>query len=97
MSTELENPTLDAEQGRRVLTELGKEWDVLLVHYLGIVGLLFLGVLVAVLIPPIGLILMCCRCAGKCGTSDIPYDKKHDPCRRGTLTSFMIVFLVLAL
>lgn len=97
MSRELEKPTLDEEQGRRVLRELAAEWDVLLVHYLGIAGLLVLGLLLAAVMPLLGLVLMCCRCAGKCGASDIIYDKKHDPCKRATLTALMIALLVLAL
>uniref|UniRef100_A0A2P2I2A1 Prominin-1-like n=1 Tax=Hirondellea gigas TaxID=1518452 RepID=A0A2P2I2A1_9CRUS len=97
VARELENPSLDSEQGWRVLEEFGREWDVLLVHYIGIVGLLVLGLLVAAVMPFVGLVLMCCRCAGRCGASDITYDKKHDPCKRGSLTAFMIVLLVMAL
>ncbi|XP_047736381.1 prominin-1 isoform X3 [Hyalella azteca] len=97
VSRELESPTLDEEQALRVLRELRDEWDVLVVHYIGIVGLLILGLLLAAIMPVVGLFVMCCRCAGRCGASDITYDKRHDPCKRGTLAAFKIVFLVLAL
>lgn len=97
VSEELQELTLDEEQGKRVLGKLGDEWDVLVVHYIGVLGLVVLGLLLAAVMPLVGLVLMCCRCAGRCGASELSYDKKHDPCKRGTLTAFMIVLLVLAL
>lgn len=54
LSTE---PEVMAEQGRM-------HWRTILAHYAGIISIAVLGLLLAVIIPVVGLFVCCCRCAG---------------------------------
>lgn len=100
VSQEIAKPTLDKQQAMRVVSGLEANWDVLLTHYIGLVALVFLGVLIAVVMPLAGLVFACCRCAGRCGAQEPHYDKKRDPCKRvtlGTLLATLVVVILLGL
>jgi len=95
VSAELVSPTLDTAQAQRVVDKLEANWDVLLTHYIGLVALVVLGVLTVVVMPIAGLIFACCRCAGRCGGEEPPYDKKRDPCKRAALGTLLVVVTVI--
>ncbi|CAL4071051.1 unnamed protein product, partial [Meganyctiphanes norvegica] len=95
VSAELVSPTLDSAQAQRVVGELEANWDVLLTHYIGLVALAVLGVLTVVVMPVAGLVFACCRCAGRCGGEEPPYDKKRDPCKRVALGTFLTLITVI--
>ncbi|XP_066957020.1 prominin-1-like isoform X7 [Macrobrachium rosenbergii] len=93
-------PPLNLELFFRVLSHMEGNWDVLLIHYIGLVALVFLGALLAVVMPLAGLVFACCRCAGRCGAQEPHYDKKRDPCKRvtlGTLLATLVVVILLGL
>ena len=51
-------------------------WKDLLLQYIGLLTAVILGLLLAVCLPLTGLLVCCCRCAGKCGAYPDPhYDK----------------------
>ena len=97
VSQEVASATLDEEQALRVVKSLEQNWDVLVIHYIGLVSLVVLGLLVAGIMPVIGLLFLCCRCAGRCGAEEPHYDKKRDPCKRATLGTFLATFIVVVL
>ncbi|XP_069941647.1 prominin-1 isoform X5 [Cherax quadricarinatus] len=97
VSQELAQPTLDQQQAMRVASELEANWDVLVLHYVGLVALVSLGCLLIVVLPLAGLVFACCRCAGRCGAQEPHYDKKRDPCKRATLGTLLAVLVVVIL
>lgn len=77
------------------LADVRQEWEVYVKHYgptLGVIGTL---VLLGVLMPLVGLVFCCCRCAGKCNARTKPYDEKFDFCRRYTYGMFLLVVTIL--
>lgn len=97
VSQELSQLTMEHQQGMRVVSELEANWDVLVMHYIGLVSLLVLGCLLIVVMPLAGLVFACCRCAGRCGAHEPHYDKKRDPCKRATLGTLLAVLVVVIL
>ncbi|XP_071534765.1 prominin-1-like isoform X6 [Panulirus ornatus] len=97
VSQELSQLTMEHQQGMRVVSELEANWDVLVLHYIGLVSLLVLGCLLIVVMPLAGLVFACCRCAGRCGAHEPHYDKKRDPCKRATLGTLLAVLVVVIL
>ncbi|KAG0721981.1 Prominin-1 [Chionoecetes opilio] len=97
VAQELAQVTLDQQQAMRVVSELEANWDVLLIHYIGLAALVALGALVVVVMPLAGLVFACCRCAGRCGAQEPHYDKKRDPCKRVTLGTLLAVLVVVIL
>ncbi|XP_069173134.1 prominin-1 isoform X8 [Procambarus clarkii] len=97
VSQELAQPTLDRQQAMRVVSELEANWDVIGMHYIGLVALVALGCLIIVIMPLAGLVFACCRCAGRCGAQEPHYDKKRDPCKRATLGTLLAVLVVVIL
>ncbi|KAF6199321.1 hypothetical protein GE061_007347 [Apolygus lucorum] len=75
--------------------DISKDYTSLVFHYSPLVlisvGLLFLGALV----PLIGLLFCCCRCAGKCGSRTQQFDKKYDTCRRHFLAFLLSTVTVI--
>ncbi|KAK0097136.1 hypothetical protein PV326_003197 [Microctonus aethiopoides] len=67
-----------------------EEWKSIVSHYGGLAGLAFAGLILAAILPCIGLFFCCCRCAGHCGARSQPFDKKHDHCRKVLLSIFLI-------
>ncbi|KOC69352.1 Prominin-like protein, partial [Habropoda laboriosa] len=66
------------------------EWKIIVTHYGGLAGLAFVGLLLAAILPCVGLFFCCCRCAGHCGARNQPFDKKHDHCRKVMLSMVLI-------
>ncbi|XP_014605355.1 PREDICTED: prominin-like protein isoform X9 [Polistes canadensis] len=66
------------------------QWKIIVTHYGGLAGLALIGVLLAAILPCIGLFFCCCRCAGHCGAKNQPFDKKHDHCRKIMLSIILI-------
>ncbi|XP_042212646.1 prominin-1-like isoform X6 [Homarus americanus] len=97
VSQELAQPTLDKQQAMRVVSELEANWDVLVMHYIGLVALVVIGCLMIVIMPLAGLVFACCRCAGRCGAHEPHYDKKRDPCKRATLGTLLAILVVVIL
>lgn len=97
VAQELAQVTLDQQQGMRVVSELEANWDVLLIHYIGLVALVVVGALIVVIMPLAGLVFACCRCAGRCGAQEPHYDKKRDPCKRATLGTLLAILVVVIL
>ncbi|XP_050705639.1 prominin-1-like isoform X6 [Eriocheir sinensis] len=97
MAQELAVTSMDQQRTMRVVSELEANWDVLLIHYIGLVALVLVGALVVVIMPLAGLFFACCRCAGRCGAQEPHYDKKRDPCKRATLGTFLAVLVVVIL
>ncbi|XP_033213236.1 prominin-like protein isoform X2 [Belonocnema kinseyi] len=67
-----------------------KEWKIILSHYGGLAGLGLAGLLLAAILPCVGLFFCCCRCAGNCGARSEPFDKKHDHCKKIILSTILI-------
>ncbi|KAG7210464.1 hypothetical protein KM043_011990 [Ampulex compressa] len=67
-----------------------KEWKIIVTHYGGLAGLALVGLLLAAILPCVGLFFCCCRCAGHCGARSQPFDKKHDHCRKIMLSIVLI-------
>ncbi|XP_070163104.1 prominin-like protein isoform X2 [Polyergus mexicanus] len=67
-----------------------KEWKIIATHYGGVAGLALIGLLLAAILPCVGLFFCCCRCAGHCGARSQPFDKKHDHCKKIMLSIVLI-------
>ncbi|XP_014215519.1 prominin-like protein isoform X2 [Copidosoma floridanum] len=80
---------LDAEKAPK-FADPRTEWRIILTHYGGITGLALAGVLLAAVLPCVGLFFCCCRCVGRCGARSEPFDKKHDHCRKIFFSSLLI-------
>ncbi|XP_017888116.1 prominin-like protein isoform X3 [Ceratina calcarata] len=73
------------------------QWKIVVTHYGGLAGLAFVGVLLAAILPCVGLFFCCCRCAGHCGARSQPFDKKHDHCRKVILSMVLIAVATIIL
>ncbi|CAL7934952.1 unnamed protein product [Xylocopa violacea] len=73
------------------------EWRIVVTHYGGLAGLAFVGLLLAAILPCVGLFFCCCRCAGHCGARSQPFDKKHDHCRKVMLSMVLIAVATIIL
>ncbi|XP_076752857.1 LOW QUALITY PROTEIN: prominin-1-A [Xylocopa sonorina] len=73
------------------------EWRIIVTHYGGLAGLAFVGLLLAAILPCVGLFFCCCRCAGHCGARSQPFDKKHDHCRKVMLSMVLIAVATIIL
>ncbi|KAK1124273.1 hypothetical protein K0M31_006645, partial [Melipona bicolor] len=60
-------------------------------------GLTIVGLLLAAILPCVGLFFCCCRCAGHCGARSQPFDKKHDHCRKVMLSMVLIAVATIIL
>ncbi|XP_051163555.1 prominin-like protein isoform X2 [Leptopilina boulardi] len=76
--------------GEFKLADPAKEWKIIVTHYGGLAGLALAGLLLAAILPCVGLFFCCCRCAGNCGARSEPFDKKHDHCRKIMLSTILI-------
>lgn len=68
-----------------------KEWKMYVKHYGILTSIGLLSLIVAAILPCIGLLFCCCRCAGHCGARSEPFDKKHDHCRKVMLNTLLII------
>jgi len=77
---------------------LSSHWQDILLQYIGVITIATHGLLLAIIIPVIGLVFWVCRCAGRCGAyPKTYYDKKSDSCKRvslGILLSFFVIAAV---
>ncbi|XP_012256989.2 prominin-like protein isoform X2 [Athalia rosae] len=78
------------EDGQPKFADPVKEWKIIVTHYGGVAGLAITGLLLAAILPCVGLFFCCCRCAGHCGARSQPFDKKHDHCRKIMLSIVLI-------
>ncbi|XP_015513238.1 prominin-like protein isoform X2 [Neodiprion pinetum] len=85
------------EDGQPKFADPVKEWKIILKHYSGVAGLAIAGLLLAAILPCIGLFFCCCRCAGHCGGRSQPFDKKHDHCRKIMLSIVLIAVATIIL
>eukprot|EP00092_Neocalanus_flemingeri_P012480 GFUD01013453.1.p1 GENE.GFUD01013453.1~~GFUD01013453.1.p1 ORF type:complete len:941 (-),score=227.62 GFUD01013453.1:453-3275(-) len=73
-------------------------WQDLLLQYIGVLTTGVFGLLLAIILPLIGLFFCCCRCAGKCGAyPDSHYDKRSDACKRFFTGVLLSVFVIAAM
>ncbi|KAK9294319.1 hypothetical protein QLX08_011031 [Tetragonisca angustula] len=73
------------------------QWKKIATHYGGLAGLTIVGLLLAAILPCVGLFFCCCRCAGHCGARSQPFDKKHDHCRKVMLSMVLIAVATIIL
>lgn len=73
------------------------QWKIIVTHYGGLAGLAFVGLILAAILPCVGLFFCCCRCAGHCGARSQPFDKKHDHCRKVILSMVLIAVATIIL
>ncbi|XP_043250359.1 prominin-like protein isoform X4 [Colletes gigas] len=66
------------------------DWKIIVSHYGGLAGLTLIGILLAAILPCVGLFFCCCRCAGHCGAKSQPFDRKHDHCKKVILSMVLI-------
>jgi prominin 1 len=83
--------------GSPVFADPTSEWHIIMTHYGGLAGLGLAGILLAAVLPCVGLFFCCCRCAGHCGARSEPFDKKHDHCRKIMLSVILIGFATILL
>ena len=74
-----------------------QHWPEILLHYVGVATIAICGIIMAVVVPVAGFCVCCCRCADKCGASNVTYDKKGDACKRLTVGVILSVFVVAAM
>ncbi|KAJ8664265.1 hypothetical protein QAD02_005927, partial [Eretmocerus hayati] len=85
------------DHGSPVFADPIEEWQPLALHYGGVASIAVVGLVLAALLPIIGLFFCCCRCVGHCGARSEPFDKKHDHCRKVVLNATLIVASTLIL
>ncbi|XP_076680317.1 prominin-like protein isoform X5 [Andrena cerasifolii] len=85
------------ENGMPVFQYSLVEWRIIATHYGGLAGLALVGVLLAAILPCVGLFFCCCRCAGHCGARSQPFDKKHDHCKKVMLSIVLIAVATIVL
>ncbi|XP_046649503.1 prominin-like protein isoform X2 [Daphnia pulicaria] len=78
-----------------MLDQAQNKWQVILKHYAGVVAVAAIGLLLAAIIPIAGVFVCCCRCAGRCGAKEEPFEKRGDKCQRVILGLFLGVLLLL--
>ncbi|KAK2575115.1 hypothetical protein KPH14_008839 [Odynerus spinipes] len=81
---------ITVESGYLVFMDPLQQWKIIVTHYGGLAGLALIGLLLAAILPCVGLFFCCCRCAGHCGARSQPFDKKHDHCRKIMLSIVLI-------
>ncbi|XP_011300770.1 prominin-like protein isoform X4 [Fopius arisanus] len=81
---------ITVNSGRLEFADPAKEWKIIVTHYGGLAGLAVAGLILAAILPCVGLFFCCCRCAGHCGARSQPFDKKHDHCRKVFLSFILI-------
>ncbi|XP_063981410.1 prominin-like protein isoform X2 [Diachasmimorpha longicaudata] len=81
---------ITVNNGEFKFADPAKEWKIIVTHYGGLAGLAVAGLLLAAILPCVGLFFCCCRCAGHCGARSQPFDKKHDHCRKVFLSFILI-------
>lgn len=72
-------------------------WKIIATHYGGLAGLTLVGLLLAAILPCVGFLFCCCRCAGHCGARNQPFDKKHDHCRKVMLSMVLMAVATIIL
>eukprot|EP00090_Calanus_glacialis_P030997 TRINITY_DN5063_c0_g1_i1.p1 TRINITY_DN5063_c0_g1~~TRINITY_DN5063_c0_g1_i1.p1 ORF type:complete len:942 (-),score=271.59 TRINITY_DN5063_c0_g1_i1:188-3013(-) len=73
-------------------------WQDFLFQYIGVLTTGIFGLLLAIILPLIGLFFCCCRCAGKCGAyPDSHYDKRSDACKRFLTGVLLSTFVIAAM
>jgi len=73
-------------------------WQEFLLQYIGVLTTGVFGLLLAFILPLIGLFFCCCRCAGKCGAyPDSHYDKRSDACKRFFTGILLSTFVIAAM
>ncbi|XP_065214147.1 prominin-like protein isoform X2 [Planococcus citri] len=77
------------------VSDVGKDWPILLNHYGIVLAVVVCVVLFATVMPIIGLTFCCCRCVGRCGARSQPFDKRYDPCRRHFYGALLVAVTVL--
>ncbi|KZC13741.1 Prominin-1-A [Dufourea novaeangliae] len=73
------------------------EWKIVVTHYGGLAGLALIGLLLAAILPCVGLFFCCCRCAGHCGAHKNNYEGKHHRCKKVMLNMLLIVVATIIL
>lgn len=81
---------ITVNNGELEFADPAKEWKIIVTHYGGLAGLAVAGLILAAILPCVGLFFCCCRCAGHCGARSQPFDKKHDHCRKVFLNFSLI-------
>jgi len=77
---------------------LKSHWKDFLLQYIGVLTTVVFGLLLAIILPLIGLFFCCCRCVGKCGAyPESHYDKKSDSCKRFFTGVLLALFVIAAM
>jgi len=75
-----------------------EHWQDFLLQYIGVLTTGIFGLLLALILPLVGIFFCCCRCAGKCGAyPDSHYDKKSDSCKRFFTGILLSTFVIAAM
>ncbi|CAN8003208.1 unnamed protein product, partial [Ixodes hexagonus] len=85
---------LDEHMFNDPIAVLERDHKMILTEFKGLLALVAIGILLAVLVPFVGVIVLCCRCCRRCGGAKNMAEKKGDAKWRGFLGLFLFFAVV---